>query len=47
MILFLGSGLSALPIDLINQFRFRPRPMNEQEFANVKHELAKKVERML
>eukprot|EP00347_Sterkiella_histriomuscorum_P021703 403333058 len=47
LIFFLGSGLTALPVDLINQFRFRPKPMNEVEFNNVKHELAKKVERML
>jgi len=47
LIFFLGSGLSALPIDFINQFRFRPRPMNEQEFNNTKADLAKKVERLL
>ena len=47
LIFFLGSGLTALPVDLINEFRFRPRPMNEQEFNNAKSDLAKKVERLL
>jgi hypothetical protein len=41
LILFLGSGLSALPVDLINEFRFRPIPMKEDEFARAKAELAK------
>lgn len=41
LILFLGAGLSALPVDLINQFRFRPVPMKEDEFQRSKAELAK------
>jgi LMBR1 domain-containing protein 1 len=32
LILFMGAGLTALPVDLINQFRFRPIPMKEDEF---------------
>jgi LMBR1 domain-containing protein 1 len=36
LILFLGAGLSALPVDLINQFRFRPVPMKEDEFKRAK-----------
>jgi LMBR1 domain-containing protein 1 len=47
LILFLGSGLTALPIDLINQFRFRPIPMKEDEFNRTKSELAKQVEKLL
>ena len=47
LIIFLGAGLTALPVDLINAFRFRPVPLNESEFNNVKHELAKQVERLL
>ena len=41
LILFLGAGLSALPVDLINQFRFRPIPMKEDEFQRCKQELSK------
>lgn len=47
LILFLGAGLSALPVDLINQFRFRPRPMKEDEFSRAKAELAKQVDKLL
>jgi LMBR1 domain-containing protein 1 len=32
LIIFLGSGLVALPLDLINAWRFRPIPMKEDEF---------------
>jgi len=41
LVLFLGAGLSALPVDLINQFRFRPTPMKQDEFARAKSEMAK------
>ena len=44
---FLGAGLIALPVDLINEWRFRPRPMKEDEFNRNKHELARKVEILL
>jgi hypothetical protein len=44
LILFLGAGLSALPVDLINQFRFRPIPMNEEEFSQAKSKLAKDID---
>jgi len=47
LILFLGSGLIALPFDLINAFRFRPKPMKEDEFNRNKNELAKKVEKLI
>lgn len=47
LILFMGSGLSALPVDLINQFRFRPIPMKEDEFQRCKAELAKQVDKLL
>jgi LMBR1 domain-containing protein 1 len=47
LILFLGSGLTALPVDMINQFRFRPIPMKEDEFQRSKVELAKKVDKLL
>lgn len=47
LILFMGSGLTALPVDLINQFRFRPIPMKEDEFARCKAELAKQVDKLL
>jgi LMBR1 domain-containing protein 1 len=47
LVIFLGSGLVALPIDLINSWRFRPIPMKEDEFKRCKHELASKVERLL
>ena len=47
LILFLGAGLSALPVDLINQFRFRPIPMKEDEFKRAKQELAKQVDALL
>ena len=47
LILFLGAGLSALPVDLINEFRFRPRPMKEDDFARAKAELAKQVDKLL
>jgi hypothetical protein len=45
--LFLGAGLSALPVDLINEFRFRPIPMKEDDFARAKAELAKQVDKLL
>ena len=45
--LFLGAGLSALPVDLINEFRFRPTPMKEDDFARAKAELAKQVDKLL
>ena len=44
---FLGFGLSALPFDLINSWRFRPKPMKEDEFNRSKAELAKKVSELL
>ncbi len=47
LILFLGAGLSALPVDLINEFRFRPIPMKEDDFARAKAELAKQVDKLL
>ena len=47
LVFFLGSGLIAFPFDLINAFRFRPRPMKEDEFNRNKNELAKKVEKLL
>ena len=47
LMVFLGAGLIALPVDLINEWRFRPRPMKEDEFNRSKHELAKKVEILL
>ena len=47
LIIFLGTGLIALPLDLINSWRFRPIPMKEDEFKRTKHDLAKKVERLL
>lgn len=47
LILFLGSGLIALPFDLINSWRYRPIPMKEDEFNRTKSELAKKVEKLL
>lgn len=47
LILFLGSGLIALPFDYINSWRFRPKPMKEDEFERTKSELAKKVEKLL
>lgn len=47
LILFLGAGLSALPVDLINAFRFRPIPMKEDEFTRCKAELAKQVDKLL
>lgn len=43
LILFLGSGLIALPFDYINAWRFRPKPMKEDEFERSKADLAKKV----
>lgn len=47
LILFLGSGLSALPVDLINQFRFRPVPMQKDQFMREKSEMASKVEKLI
>ena len=47
LVFFLGSGLIAFPFDLINAFRFRPRPMKEDEFNRNKNELAKKGEKLL
>lgn len=47
LILFLGAGLSALPVDLINEFRFRPTPMKEDEFQRSKIELANQVDKLL
>jgi LMBR1 domain-containing protein 1 len=47
LILFCGAGLSALPVDLINEFRFRPTPMKEDDFARAKAELAKQVDKLL
>lgn len=47
LILFLGSGLIALPFDYINAWRFRPIPMKEDEFERAKSELARKVQVLL
>jgi LMBR1 domain-containing protein 1 len=47
LMIFLGAGLIALPVDLINDWRFRPRPMNEADFNRRKHELAGKVDVLL
>jgi LMBR1 domain-containing protein 1 len=47
LVLFLGAGLSALPVDLINQFRFRPTPMKQDEFARAKSEMAKQVDKLI
>jgi hypothetical protein len=38
--IFLGIGLTALPLDLINEWRFRPVPMKEDEFNRKKQELS-------
>jgi LMBR1 domain-containing protein 1 len=32
LMVFLGIGLTALPLDFINEWRFRPIPMKEDEF---------------
>ena len=45
--IFLGMGLIALPLDLINEWRFRPKPMKEDEFNRAKSKLAKQVEILL
>mmetsp|Transcript_1719 Transcript_1719/g.1627 ORF Transcript_1719/g.1627 Transcript_1719/m.1627 type:complete len:415 (+) Transcript_1719:234-1478(+) len=47
LMVFLGAGLIALPLDLINEWRFRPRPMKEDEFTRTKQELAQKVDVLL
>lgn len=47
LVLFLGAGLSALPVDLINEFRFRPVPMKQDEFARAKSEMAKQVDKLI
>ena len=47
LVLFLGAGLSALPVDLINEFRFRPTPMKQDEFARAKSEMAKQVDKLI
>lgn len=47
LMIFLGAGLIALPVDLINEWRYRPKPMKEDEFNRKKHELAGKVEILL
>ena len=38
LVFFLGTGLVAFPFDLINAFRFRPRPMKEDEFNRNKND---------
>jgi LMBR1 domain-containing protein 1 len=40
LMIFLGIGLTALPLDLINEWRFRPVPMKEDEFNRKKQELS-------
>jgi len=43
LILFLGVGISAVPIDLIIEFRTRPKRISENKFNNRRNQLLKHV----
>lgn len=43
LIIFLGVGLSAVPIDLIIEFRTRPKQLNQNKFNNRRNQLLKHV----
>mmetsp|Transcript_16957 Transcript_16957/g.16625 ORF Transcript_16957/g.16625 Transcript_16957/m.16625 type:complete len:94 (+) Transcript_16957:268-549(+) len=43
LIIFLGVGLSAVPIDLIIEFRTRPKRISENKFNNRRNQLLKHV----
>ena len=45
-IVFGGIGLSALPLDFINEFRSRPVRLSQEEFANRRSGLLKQVVRL-
>ena len=45
--LFGGVGLSALPIDLINEFRHRPKMISSSEGFRKKADLKKKTEALI
>lgn len=46
-IIFGGIGLVANPYDLINSFRLRPKPINDQEFENKKIMMAEVAETLI
>ena len=43
LIIFLGVGISAVPIDLIIQFRTRPKRLTENQFNNRRNQLLRHV----
>mmetsp|Transcript_24368 Transcript_24368/g.39232 ORF Transcript_24368/g.39232 Transcript_24368/m.39232 type:complete len:534 (+) Transcript_24368:160-1761(+) len=43
-VLFAGMGLPALPWDLFNEWRFRPKPMDLSKYATEKKSLGKRAE---
>lgn len=47
VVIFAGVGLFALPIDMINQFRFRPRARKSKEMQKTKTNLAKAIGSLL
>lgn len=42
-IIFVGVGLTAIPMDLINEFRNRPRRMSPQDFVVKRNKLLQHV----
>jgi len=46
-VLFGGIGLAALPMDLINAFRKRPKPISLQEYAKFKLKIGSRAQKLL
>lgn len=45
-LIFIGVGFSAIPIDLINEFRHRPKSMDKGEFNRRKNKLLQHVQKL-
>jgi hypothetical protein len=47
VIFFAGVGLFALPMDFINEFRFRPKVKKSNEMKSIKNKLIKSVKKLI
>lgn len=46
-ILFAGVGLSALPLDYIMEFKYRPKRLTTKEYQSIKHKMEKKTKDLI
>eukprot|EP01116_Phalansterium_solitarium_P006080 TRINITY_DN18393_c0_g1_i1.p1 TRINITY_DN18393_c0_g1~~TRINITY_DN18393_c0_g1_i1.p1 ORF type:complete len:486 (+),score=22.70 TRINITY_DN18393_c0_g1_i1:154-1611(+) len=46
-VIFGGIGLAAIPLDLINEFRFRPKPMTKDQYLTAKKKVSMRCDKLL